>query len=529
MDGEDRKAVVGDVIDGRYRLLSMLGQGGMGQVFRAEHVGIKREVAIKLLHHELRDNEGIQERVTREAFATGRLDHPNCVSITDSGSFGNGGTYIVMELLKGDSLGDVLDEQETLPIVEALAVVRDILKGLEHAHGVGVVHRDLKPDNIFLVQSGTQQRRTKILDFGIAKLLGDAKVEAGGGDLTEAGMAIGSPTYMSPEQATGEAIDGRTDLFTVSLILYEMIAGEPPFYEPDDKVRSLQRRLKEQAPPMVSARGEVITPTLEALVQSGLEKNPEHRVASAGEYRRRLEAIMAERAGAGAQATPTTPLLPHSSEAAASELEASRLLPSKRDAAGLSPEVVRRLQYGGLAVFALVVVVAAIAALSGTESTTEDSEEILVMDPMYLDDSISVDPKLLAAQLEEELNRFGQEVRAGRGARYIEPIKRLRSLWPEHARTNYLLGLAYMEKRYWADGYKYLREAVRLDESLRSDPALIKAAIRSLSSRSKPELGEEFLVRVIGEAGIPLLQETVRDGSVRQKKYADRALRRLTR
>ncbi len=521
MNGEDTKAVVGDVIDGRYRLLSMLGQGGMGQVFRAEHVGIKREVAIKLLHHELRDNEAVQERVTREAFATGRLDHPNCVSITDSGTFGNGGTYIVMELLKGDSLGDVLDEQETLPLAEALAIIRDILKGLEHAHEAGVVHRDLKPDNIFLVQSKTQKRVTKILDFGIAKLLGDAKVEAGGGDLTEAGMAIGSPTYMSPEQATGEAIDGRTDLFTVSLILYEMIAGDPPFYEPDDKVRSLQRRLKEQAPPMVSARGEVIPSTLEALVQAGLEKNPEHRVASAGDYRKRLERIVAELSGEGAQVTPTTALLPRLSEGAP--------LPqvTTQEAEGLSPEVVRKLKYGGAALLAVVVLIAAIAALSGGSEAAESSEETLAMDPMHLDDAITVDPRVLAAQLEQELNHLDREVGAGRGAQYIQPLKRLHSLWPTHARTNYLLGLAYMEKRYWGDGYKYLREAVRLDESLRSDPALIKAAIRSLSSRSKPELGENFLVQVVGESSILLLQETVRGGSTRQKEYANRALQRL--
>tara|TARA_R110002096_G_scaffold171490_4_gene344416 strand:+ start:24998 stop:26689 length:1692 start_codon:yes stop_codon:yes gene_type:complete len=555
---EDSRAKVGDVIDGRYRLISMLGQGGMGQVFQAEHVGIKREVAIKLLHHELRDHEGIQERVMREAFATGRLDHPNCVSITDSGMLeGGGGTYLVMELLKGESLGDALDIRETLSVVESLSIARDILKGLQHAHSAGVVHRDLKPDNVFLVTplegEPASYPMAKILDFGIAKLLGEAKEEAGGGDLTEAGMAIGSPTYMSPEQATGGAIDGRTDLYTLSLILYEMIGGEPPFYEPDDKVRALQRRLKEKAPPVVSPSGEAVPEALQALLQDGLAKTAKDRVPDAETYLARLDAIWAALPGVAAsvavvlapspdlQSAPIpAPASYHPASAqfhapAAQHFSAPAQAPYTEtmqsrvaQPASLSPALIKRLKIGVAALVALVVVVAVVAGMSDEDKPAKgESDAVLTMEPDYLDSASKVDPEIVAAHLSEELDRLQEEIDEGRGEGQIEHLKRLQAVWPKHARTNFLLGLAYMEKRYWGDGFKYLELAIQYDAEFRVEPALIKAAIRSLTSQSKPGMGQRFLVKEVGAAAIPYLEETVAGGSKRQRKYAERALKQL--
>jgi serine/threonine protein kinase len=539
----------------------------MGQVFQAEHIGIKREVAIKLLHRELRDHEGIQERVMREAFATGRLDHPNCVSITDSGMLENGGgTYLVMELLKGESLGDALDLRETLPIAEAISIARDILKGLQHAHGLGVVHRDLKPDNIFLVKPVEEDLFSyplaKILDFGIAKLLGEAKEEAGGGDLTEAGMAIGSPTYMSPEQATGGAIDGRTDLYTLSLILYEMIGGEPPFFEPDDKVRALQRRLKEKAPPVVSPSGEMVPEALQALLQDGLAKMVKDRVPNAETYLERLEAIWAQLPGvasaseavvlapapefhsapvsgpvsapvsapvSGPVSAPAPYLGPGSGPAAAPNPTRTDMVPRGLAPAAVSPELMKRLKLGGIALVGVVVLIAliAVATREDAKAPTDDSENVLSMEPDYVDRAPTADPKALAAQRTEELDRLQVEIDEGRGADQVDPLRRLQTKWPRDARTNFLLGLAYMEKMYWADGFKYLELAIENDAQFREEPALIKAAIRSLSSQSKPGMGQRFLVKQVGRAAIPYLEETVVGGSARQRKYADRALKQL--
>ncbi|MBL4637099.1 MAG: serine/threonine protein kinase, partial [Kofleriaceae bacterium] len=275
---------IGDLIDNRYRILEILGRGGMGTVYRAEHVGIRREVAIKIMHRELRGDDLINERLTREAFATARMDHPNCVSVTDSGSMPEGEPFLVMELLSGCSLGDELEARISLPIDEALHIAKEVLKGLEHAHSLGIVHRDLKPDNIFLVKQEDAFPQVKILDFGIVKLQGDAVSDIGGEDLTMVGMAIGSPVYMSPEQATGGEIDERTDIYSLALVLYEMLNGEPPFYERNDKLQSLKRRLYEDPPALVTADGHPISARLEAIIHHGLGLRAPDRISNASEF-----------------------------------------------------------------------------------------------------------------------------------------------------------------------------------------------------------------------------------------------------
>ena len=510
---------VGDLIDNRYRITGSLGHGGMGQVFRAEHVGIKREVALKLLHRELRDDEATNERIMREAFATGRLDHPNCVTITDSGTHEDGDTYLVMELLKGQSLGDELDLRGTLPVVEALHITKHVLMGLAHAHSVGVVHRDLKPDNIFLVKQDEGDVVAKILDFGIAKLLGDAVQEEGGNDLTQAGMAIGSPTYMSPEQATGGELDGRSDLYSLSLVLYEMICGEPPFYEEDNKVLSLQRRLKEDPPVMRAPSGAKISTAVDLMVRAGLARDVEARTASAEDYLAQVNAELAALEGDDTDQTPTSVQRPKVETPAPPPTPASR------------SDKQRQLMMLGGAAGGLLLLVLVIVALSGKDSkkkpTSGEDEATLEMKPDYLEDKVTEDPNMMAKRFEEELSRLDKEVAAGRGPRHMKALQRLQSLWSQSSRTNRLLGLAFMQKRYWQDGFKYLRKAIALDSELRSDEEIIKAALRSLTSRSKPELGVRFLVRDIGETAVPLLEETVKGGSDRQQEYAKRALKQL--
>lgn len=521
----------GDIVDQRYRIIEVLGQGGMGLVFKAEHVGIRRPVALKLLHSDLRDQEVVNERIMREAFATGRLDHPNCVSITDSGRLPDGTTYLVMELLKGQSLGDELDERGTLPEAEALEICKQVLQGLAHAHGVGVVHRDLKPENIFLVKQDDADVLVKILDFGIAKLLGDAREQGGKNDLTEAGMAIGSPTYMSPEQATGVEIDGRTDIYSVSLVLFEMLVGKPPFYEPDDKLLSLQRRLKEDPPIMQTPSGAPISAAVELLVRDGLARKPEDRIPNAQTFAARIEALLSQFRPQSSQViprfdeTPAIAVNPDYSGPApiAMAPSSSRLLPQ---ATALTSKQRRNLAIAGASVLAAIIILVAI--VSGDDSNPKTpQEESLVMEPDLLDDSATEDPAVLAAALALELERLGDEIEKERGSENLSALQRLETLWPQNAQVNYLLGLAYMQKRYWQDGFKYLRQSIELDDALREDPELIKSALRALSSRSKPGLGLAFLVQDVGKPAIPYLKETARAGSKRQRDYAWRALRQL--
>ncbi|HUH02229.1 MAG TPA: serine/threonine-protein kinase, partial [Kofleriaceae bacterium] len=220
---------IGTVIDRRYRITGLLGRGGMGSVYRAEHVRIRRPVAVKLLHPGYGQVEEIARRFEREAFATGRIDHPNIVIVSDFGELDDGTLYLVMELLDGVSLGDVMEEEKQLAPRRALRIIKHVLRGLGHAHAFEIIHRDIKPENVLLVEHAGEHEFAKILDFGIAKLVGDAELEEGGEKLTQAGVAFGTPAYISPEQATGSNIDHRADIYSLSVMLYEMLIGRAPF------------------------------------------------------------------------------------------------------------------------------------------------------------------------------------------------------------------------------------------------------------------------------------------------------------
>ncbi len=302
--GTDR---IGVVVDKRYRITGLLGRGGMGSVYRAEHVTIKRPVALKLLHGALGQMDQIQARFEREAFAAGRVDHPNCVTASDFGELDDGSRYLVMELLDGVSLGEVLERDGALPVEQALHITRHLLHGLRYAHKAGVVHRDIKPDNVILEAKDNDPHFARLLDFGIAKLLGDAEAEEGGAKLTQAGIAFGTPVYMSPEQAYGDPVDPRADLYALSVMLYEMLAGAPPFWS-DDKLAVLHMHRDKPPPPFAEVVPDRHIPAgVERLVRKGLEKRRDDRFQSADEFLTALVALMPqwETDAIWAERTPT--------------------------------------------------------------------------------------------------------------------------------------------------------------------------------------------------------------------------------
>ena len=282
---------IGDVLDARYRITGLLGSGGMGSVYRAEHVAIRRPVAIKVLHPDFAGDPDHSRRFQREAFVTGRADHANCVTVSDFGPLEGGGYYLVMELVEGVGLADLLARAERLPARRALRIARHILRGLGHAHAAGVVHRDVKPNNIILVQQGDDPDFAKLLDFGIAKLVegiapatsGRAGAGAGAIDqqITRIGTTVGTPTYVAPEQAVGGAVDPRSDLYSLSIVLYEMIAGRPPF-RAEETVKLLAMHLSSPVPAMAElVPGLAVSPEVEQLIGEGLAKEPGGRPASA--------------------------------------------------------------------------------------------------------------------------------------------------------------------------------------------------------------------------------------------------------
>jgi serine/threonine protein kinase len=267
---DDLRALVGQVIGGRYRVDAVLGFGGMGAVFRAHHLGLRRDVAVKVLHPDIGLDRRASMRFDREAQSASRLDHPNCVRVTDFGSTKNGIKYLVMELLEGTELKEMLDAPMRPARVVDIAL--QVLEGLAHAHHQGLVHRDLKPENIFITQNYRGQEVVKLVDFGIAKILDASDQER----LTRTGFVFGTPSFMSPEQALGNPVDERTDLYAVGLVLYQLLAGQRPFVS-TERAELMRMQIMVPPPPLPGT----IPPELSAVVMKLLQKQPDERFPNA--------------------------------------------------------------------------------------------------------------------------------------------------------------------------------------------------------------------------------------------------------
>jgi serine/threonine-protein kinase len=228
-DTDRPDALLGLVLDDKYRLEERLGEGGMGAVYRAMHLLIERPVAVKVLSQRLVTDDAAKERFRREARAAGRLQHTNAVAVTDFGETKEGLVYLVMELLEGKPLREVLAQDAPLDPARAVSLMLQISAAVEAAHEAGILHRDLKPGNIFLVQRPDSPYIVKVLDFGIAKIA-DAGGEFNLNDtLTGTGVMIGTPRYMSPEQCDGAQLTPASDVYSLGVILYEMLTGQTPF------------------------------------------------------------------------------------------------------------------------------------------------------------------------------------------------------------------------------------------------------------------------------------------------------------
>ncbi|HVR02871.1 MAG TPA: serine/threonine-protein kinase [Polyangia bacterium] len=267
---------------GNYRVLSLLGEGGMGAVYLAEHPGIGRRVAVKVLHKQFTGDEQLLGRLLNEARAANAIRHPNIIEILDSGMRDDGVPYLVMELLEGESLGGRIRRLGPLPLAEVIAFTLQTASALGAAHKKGIVHRDLKPDNLFVVgtadESGRVEvdapnERIKVLDFGIAKL---QMPQPGDSVKTRTGTLMGTPVYMSPEQCRGtKTVDHRSDVYSLGIIVYEMLIGRPPFMS--DGFGELVNMHLNVPPPSPRATRPEISEQLDAIVLKMLAKNPEDR------------------------------------------------------------------------------------------------------------------------------------------------------------------------------------------------------------------------------------------------------------
>ena len=274
---------IGRELDGRYTVVEKLGQGGMGAVYRAQQHGLGREVAIKVVNSSLVQEAEVIKRFLREAKLASRLSHPNAVGVIESGQTPDGVFYLVMELVQGRTLDVIIKAEKVLPPARVVRIGSQVCDALDGAHALSIVHRDLKPSNIMLLSQGRDL--VKVLDFGLAKSVAPDQTST---TMTNAGVLLGTPAFIPPELALGEACNGRADLYSLGCVLYLLASGKLP-YVSDSAHELIALHAGDDRPPPLTG----IPPALAAVIEKLLEKNPADRYQSAAETREALENAMA--------------------------------------------------------------------------------------------------------------------------------------------------------------------------------------------------------------------------------------------
>ncbi|MBL9019800.1 MAG: protein kinase, partial [Myxococcales bacterium] len=285
-------SMIGKEIAGRYRIKEKLGEGGMGAVYKAEQISLKRQCAVKVLRPEVAGSQMLLRRFNAEAELVAKLSHPNIVGIYDFGQDTDGSLFIAMEFIEGKSLRTVIHHEAPLPLRRSLAIASQICASLVEAHAQGIVHRDLKPDNVMLQERGRQKDVVRVLDFGIAKLRDENRQSQLA--MTQAGDMLGTPQYMSPEQIRGEHIDGRTDVYALGGLLYEMVTGRLPFEAPTVMALLSKHLLEPIVPPSQRRPDLAIPPAVDALILGAMAKDVNQRPATMEQFGEQIQQVLAQ-------------------------------------------------------------------------------------------------------------------------------------------------------------------------------------------------------------------------------------------
>jgi hypothetical protein len=477
--------LVGCVLDGRYRVEDALGQGGLGAVYRAIHIEMKRPVAIKVMHRTLSTTEEFRRRFEREARAASRLSDPSCVAVLD---FGRVQTveppradltsmpYLVMEYVRGQTLIDRLDDP--ISPTEAVAIARGVARALAHAHSLGILHRDVKPGNIMVPKAGdstsSEGGRVKLLDFGLAKDLSDVEP---GEPLTQAGTVFGTPSYLSPEQAAGRKLDGRTDVYSLGVVLFEMVCGRRPFVR-DDPLDIVRDHLK-TPPPLPREINGMISAELDAVIAKALAKDPNERYQTAEAF----EAALA--------ACPETGASPRR---------------RRRRARAIGAGVVA-------GAVALALLLGIVIARRRTTAPVELPPDVVTHTP--------------APELSSGARRAFASVYRGRPDEAIAVARATLAKSPRDAWTRVALGSAYQQKLWCSDALEELDRALREAPPLRAAPEVTRPAIACLTAKTQAK-AIKFLVDRVGIDAAPLLSDAAHgDPDPEVRRGAQRALDRL--
>ncbi len=439
-----RGPLTGKLLEQRYLIKEKLGEGGMGVVYRAEHTLMRKEMAVKVLLPQFGNYEGITRRFHREAQSASRLDHPGIIHINDFGETADGMLFIAMDLLTGRSLTEVIKKESPLPVERAVRLALQLCLALDHAHAQGIVHRDLKPDNVMVTDKGETEDIAKILDFGIAKITqGDGSADA----LTEAGMVFGTPEYLSPEQAAGQPADARSDVYTVGIILYEMLAGVRPFSAPT-KLELIGKHLNEKPVPLRKRRPELDIPAeLDRVVLHTLEKRPEDRYQTAAEL---FQAI----SGIDNIVTNPLPLFPGNTLTFTAHTGVGTLPGASR---GRRRNILLGAIFGGL-VAAVATVLIIVFAGGGAGPKTHK--------PMVVDKAGKRAP--------DDQIRAVQTVLASANVNAAQTqLDQLADQYPTDPRVHLLAGQIHFLKKQHKECLRSFREAVRLDPNMKHNELLL--------------------------------------------------------
>ncbi|MFO0660070.1 MAG: serine/threonine-protein kinase [Polyangiaceae bacterium] len=288
----DADPLIGFVISGRYRILERLGAGGMGMVYRVEHLHLGKLLALKLLSGELTRDESVQKRFKREAFLAAKLTHQNTVQVFDYG-VSDGLTWLVMELVRGEDLSRMIRREGALPIDRAIPIMAQVCGSIEEAHSLGIIHRDLKPANIMLTRSLDGNDHAKVLDFGLAKLRNSSELN----DVTSRGAVMGTPYYMAPEQIQAGHVDERADIYALGAVLYRLVTGEPVFAGAGPQQIFHGHLSLEPVPPHERAPTKNIPPALSAVILRALAKRPADRFQKVEQFRNSILRVLEEEQG----------------------------------------------------------------------------------------------------------------------------------------------------------------------------------------------------------------------------------------
>jgi serine/threonine-protein kinase len=280
-----------DILGGQFQILQKVGSGGMGAVYKALQPAMNRMVGVKILHPKLANRKDLVSRFRREARAMSHLSHPNTVKVFLYGELEDGSLYIVMEFLEGKNLNQSVRGEGPFPVERALPILIQVCGALDEAHRQGIIHRDLKPENIFLCQQGGIRDYPKVLDFGLAKVT-EREMRPGSVILTQEGMVFGTPEFMSPEQAQGKVLTAGSDIYSLAVILYEVLTGKLPF-EARTAMEYIQAHVTAPPIPIADrAPGRNFPPLLWQVLERALRKRPEERFASAADFATAMQAVL---------------------------------------------------------------------------------------------------------------------------------------------------------------------------------------------------------------------------------------------